>query len=164
MIADGPGWVTFSAIAQAIAALAIAVMTFFLVRYTGRYVEKMAEANDLQSQANQIASALLARANRSDLPFLVSTSGGGSGSTGGAGEWLLKVQNRGGGLARSIVVETSAGDASIDAIGAGDEATTLLRVSTGYDSTAPTIALFRFDDARGTSWRQRPNELPDETA
>src|SRR5262245_13539900 len=95
MVADSGGtrgWLIFAALVQAVAAAAVALLTYFLVKFTNKYVGEMARANRLQEQANAISSALLSRASMSDVPFLVATGGGGSGQKGGAGEMTIVLE------------------------------------------------------------------------
>jgi hypothetical protein len=79
-----------------VAAVAIALLTYFLVRFTRGYVQEMKTANRLQDQANAISSGFLARAAKQDAPFLIAASTGGSGSTGGKANFGMVVENRGG--------------------------------------------------------------------
>jgi hypothetical protein len=151
-----------SAIVQAASAVAVAVMTFYLVRFTGRYVAEMKTSNQLQEQANMISSQLLGRAAREDAPFLIAVPGGGSGQTGGAGDTGMTVQNRGGGLAHDITVESSWGSYHLDSLAAGERANVMFHTDTGYlaDREPPKLIRFRFSDAQGNHWFQEPNMLP----
>src|SRR2546427_488683 len=97
----------------------------------------MGRSNDLQEQANAISSALLTRAAREDAPFLVSTSGGGSGQQGGAGDMSVKVENRGGGFAHDIAVETTWGTGRLDSLGQGDSGNLNFHVDSGYQPGNP---------------------------
>jgi hypothetical protein len=123
----------------------------------------MRRSNALQEQANAISSAMVARAGRQDAPFLVATPGAGGGTRGGSGEQSLIVQNRGGGLARDIEIETAWGPARLESLGTGDEGRVNLILETGYDppNTRPDVIRFTFRDATGTAWEQLPNQLPE---
>ena len=154
-------WVMWSAIVQAGSAAAIVVLTVFLVRFTGGYVDEMRRSNELQEQANAISSAMVSRAARQDAPFLVSSPGGGHGQRGGAGESRVTVENRGGGLANDIRIETTWGDASLDSLAAGDQGQVSMRTETGYEpKNRPQVIRFRFKDAAGHEWEQEPSRLP----
>lgn len=153
-------WVVVSAIVQATSAVAVVGLTYFLVRFTGRYVAAMQQANSLQEQANTISAALVARAAAQAAPFLVAALGGGS-SMGGSGDWEIIVQNRGGGLAHDITVETTRGDITLDSLGEGDEKRATLHVDSDWDSR-PEMVRFWFVDAVGTKWGQKPSQLPEE--
>jgi hypothetical protein len=154
-------WQITSAVVQAASAVGVAVMTFFLVRFTGRYVAEMKTANRLQEQANTIAGGWLARSAREDAPFLVSAPAGGSGQRGGPAKSRMIVQNRGGGLAHDITVQTTWGDAPIHSLGTGDKADITFRLDSGWDtSTHPEVRRFLFKDAQGKGWVQEPNQIP----
>jgi len=154
-------WLSVSAVVQAASAAAVAFMTFYLVRFTGRYVNEMRKANKLQEQANAISSGLLARAAREGAPFLVAAESGSSGQRGGGAKVTMTVQNRGGGLAHEITVETTWGDASLPSLGTGDNAELTFQIDTGWDPHMPPhILRFRFKDAQGTAWVQQPNQIP----
>jgi hypothetical protein len=158
-------WVVISAIVQAASAVVVVLLTFFLVRFTGRYVGEMSRANQLQEQANAISSGLLSRAAMEDAPFLVATGGGGGGQKGGAGDMSLTVQNRGGSLAHDITVETTWGDGPLDSLGQGDQAMLTFHVDDGYDpSDPPNVIRFRFKDPAGVEWVQAPSRLPVQAA
>ena len=158
-------WLVVAAVAQAVSAVAIAIMTYFLVRFNRGYVDEMARANSLQEQANAISSGLLSRAASQDAPFLVSASSGGHGSTGGLAEMGMKVQNRGGGLAHDITVETTWGPAHFDSLGEGDALDTPYLQKSNWDGLEqPQVIRFRFRDAAGTRWVQAPNQIPVEEA
>lgn len=100
-------WTMWSAIVQAASAVAIMVLTVFLVTFTLGYVDEMRRSNALQEQANAISSAMVARAIQQDAPLLLATPGGGHGTRGGAAEEWLLVQNRGGGPAIDIEIQTA---------------------------------------------------------
>lgn len=154
-------WVMWSAIVQAGSAAVIVVLTVFLVRFTHGYVDEMRRSNELQAQANAISGTMVSRGARQDAPFLVASPGGGHGQRGGSGESRITVQNRGGGLANDIRVETNWGDARIDSLGAGDQGQVTQRTETGYDpKNRPQVVRFRFKDAAGDEWEQQPSRLP----
>jgi hypothetical protein len=156
------GWLVFSAIVQAAAAAAIAVLTIFLLRATNRYVDEMATANRLQASANEISGALLARQAAMETPFLVATSLGGSGSQGGRADYSMEVQNRGASLAHSISVETNWGEVSIESLAAGDSRKVQIGLAGGWDgNSGPEPRRFRFRDPHGVEWVQLPNRLPE---
>ena len=155
-------WRVISAVVQALSAVAVVVLTFFLVRFTGRYVGEMAKANELQSAANAISSALLSRQAKQEAPFLISSRGGASGTRGGAAKGHINIQNRGGSLAHDVIVETTWGNAGIESLGPGDPPVPItLHFDGPWDAEAnPAVERFAFKDPQGNSWRQRPNELP----
>jgi hypothetical protein len=156
------GWLIVSAVVQGLAAGAIAVLTVFLVRFTGRYVKEMARANELQSQANAISSALLSRQTAIQTPFLVATLGGGGGSRGGAGSYGIQVQNRGGSLAHDVVVETSWGPVEVASLAPGDPQVLAGNVTLDpWNEERPEIQKFRFRDPNAVEWVQSPNETPE---
>lgn len=153
-------WTVVSAVVQAASALLIVGLTFFLVRFTRNYVREMARSNELQDQANTISSGLLARATRETAPFLVAVTGGGGGSQGGGADYRMTVQNRGGGLAHDIKVETTWGEAPIDSLGAGDKADITVHTDRWNAHERPQAIRFRFKDAQGKEWIQGPNQIP----
>jgi hypothetical protein len=153
-------WLILSAVIQALAAVAIALLTFFLVRFTGRYVQEMRTANELQDRANAISSGLLARAAKQDAPFLIAASTGGSGSTGGKATFGMVVENRGGGLAHDIEIDTTWGKAQIPSLAAGDKAQISLQTDNWGQNDQPQVTAFRFKDATDTEWVQSPNQMP----
>lgn len=153
-------WLVLSTVIQALAAVAIALLTFFLVRFTRGYVQEMKTANRLQEQANAISSGLLARAAREDAPFLIAASAGGSGTTGGQATFRMLVENRGGGLAHDIDVDTTWGKAHIASLGAGDKAEISVQTDNWGQNDQPEVRAFRFKDATDTEWVQSPNQMP----
>jgi hypothetical protein len=165
LVVENPAsiWLVVSAILQAISAIAIAVMTVFLVRFTGRYVNEMRHANELQAAANAMSSALLARNIAVDAPFLIATPTGATGTQGGHAVGRIQVQNRGGGLAHDMLVETTWGDVNFAALAPGDDAQQGgVSFAGPWDAqTNPEIELFRFKDANGVEWLQRPNQMPE---
>ena len=153
-------WLVLSAVVQALAAGVIAWLTFRLVGFTGRYVQEMATANSLQEQANAISSGLLARAAREDAPFLIGASAGGSGAIGGQATFRMLVENRGGGLAHDIDVDTTWGKAHIASLGAGDKAEISVQTDNWGQNDQPEVRAFQFKDATETEWVQSPNQMP----
>jgi hypothetical protein len=154
----------WSAIVQAGSAAVIVVLTIFLVRFTGGYVDEMRRSNELQEQANAISSALVGRAARQDAPFLVATPAGGEGTTGGAGVSRLRVQNRGGGLAHQITLETTWGDGHLESLADGETQDVPFHKETGYGAGEPLRSIrFRFRDAAGAEWVQESGKLPTQT-
>lgn len=154
-------WTTVSAVVQAISAVFIAVLTFFLARFTLNYVKEMRTANRLQEQANAISSGMLAQSAQTAAPFLVAAPGGGTGSIGGAATHKVIVQNRGGGLAHDIAVETTWGAGHIDSLAAGDSAEVSVKKETGYGhKDRPEVTRFQFRDAQNAQWLQEPSQIP----
>jgi len=154
-------WTDVSSAVQAISAAAIAVLTYVLVRFTRRTVDEMRTGNRLQEQANAISTGFLTQTQQAGAPFLVGVPGGGEGTIGGAATHRVVVQNRGGGLANDVDVETTWGHGQIGTLGAGDTANVSVRKDTGYShGDNPEVRLFRFRDAQGTQWIQQPSQPP----
>jgi hypothetical protein len=154
-------WLVVSASVQAAAALAIVWLTSRLVKFTSEYVKEMATANRLQEQGNAISSGLLARSAKEDAPFLISASSGGSGTTGGNATFGMVVENRGGGLAHDIEVDTTWGQGHVPtALGTGDKAQLSFQTDHWVDSDYPQVRAFRFKDVNNTPWVQSPNQAP----
>lgn len=155
-----------SATAQAAAAIAVAIFTWRLVRFTRDYVEQMRLANELQSVANAQQHAYLQGEEATAAPNIVAAPGGGS-FGGDRADVKWGVRNVGGSVASSILLRTPIGEVQLSApLGAGES--DLARLSAPRDSlperdAVPDVVEIEFTDSRGTRWRQRPGEPPQRT-
>jgi hypothetical protein len=68
-------WIVVSAIVQGISATLIALLTFFLVKFTSGYVAEMKTLNELQGQANAVSQQLLSLEMEAIMPSSVASRG-----------------------------------------------------------------------------------------
>jgi hypothetical protein len=150
-------------IAQASAAIAVAIFAWRLVRFTRDYVEQMKLANELQAVANARQASLREDAEASMAPNLIATSGAGSFS-GEDADIRWGVRNVGGSVASSIELRTPIGDVSLPTpLGPGESTTAQLRLRRDdlpVADTIPNVDEIAFTDPRGNEWLQRPGERP----
>jgi hypothetical protein len=109
IVGDALVW---SAWVQAAATAAVGVLTFFLVRFTARYVKEMHRTNELQAEANRLTAASLAVAQGEALPLIVVRMNGRSVS-GGVVTVDIDVENNGA-AAQDVVVLTSWGESPLN--------------------------------------------------
>jgi hypothetical protein len=155
-------WNLVLAGAQAVAALAIAALTFYLVRFTRDYVREMKQANQLQAQANSLIQLNMAREMAARIPFLVAAAGGRKVSDKEVvGE--LTVRNAGNVQAHDITVETTWGPVTVAEPlppGQGKQVDVRIPPDRWQRGTDPQVVGFKFRNIGDQWFEQEVGQLP----
>ena len=153
-------------ITQGLAAAAVAIFTWRLVRFTRAYVEEMRVANELQAVANAQQQAHQAGEQALAAPNIACAPGGGKFS-GDAGSIRWNVRNIGSSVASSIVLKTPLGDVTVDQpLGPGETQRVELHVRRAdlpEKDKAPPVEEIYFADPNGQTWMQSPGGAPRRT-